>query len=61
MPHTKTLSTGVIQENPAAFNAGAIIVNTDDVESYSVHVEMLDWGVQQVWSNPVPMPLWNLP
>jgi len=52
-------SIGVIQRDPAAFNAGAVIVNTDNVHSYSVHVEMLDWGVQQVWSNPVRMPLWN--
>lgn len=57
MAQSKILSTGVMVRDPASFNAHVDIVNVDPALSQTVSVEILDWGVDQVWNNPTPVPV----
>ena len=57
MAQSKILSTGVLVRDPASFNAHIDVVNLDPVVSQTVTVEILDWGVNQLWSNPTPVPV----
>ena len=55
MARRKTLSTGVLVRDPASFNAHVNVVTLDPVVSQTVSVEILDWGINQLWSNPTPV------
>jgi hypothetical protein len=57
MAQNKILSTGVLVRDPASFNAHVDVVNVDPALSQTVAVEILDWGVDQVWSKPTPVPV----
>jgi hypothetical protein len=56
MPN-KVLSTGVLIRDPASFNANVTVVNTGATAGQEAKVEIFDWGVEQVWSNPTPVPV----
>lgn len=56
MPHT-TLSTGVMLRDDGAFNANITIVNLDLRGQRKVTVQIFDWGVEQLWSAPTPVPI----
>src|SRR5580658_4592325 len=56
MPH-KVLSTGVLIRDPASFNANVTVVNTGATSGQNAKVEIFDWGVEQVWSSPTPVPV----
>jgi hypothetical protein len=55
--HTKVRSTGVLVKDPASFNAHVDIMNIDPALSQTVTVAIFDWGVDQQWSNPTPVPV----
>jgi hypothetical protein len=56
IPMTKTvLSTGIISRASEDFNAQAIVVNLNPKNDVTVTVEMFDWGVEFLWSNPTPI------
>ncbi|HEY6345517.1 MAG TPA: hypothetical protein VIY49_28805 [Bryobacteraceae bacterium] len=56
MPN-KVLSTGVLIRDPASFNANVTVVNTGTSTGQTAQVEIFDWGVEQVWSKPTPVPI----
>ncbi len=56
MPN-KVLSTGVLIRDPASFNANVTVVNTGATTGQTVQVEIFDWGVEQLWSKPTPVPI----
>ena len=56
MPN-KVLSTGVIIRDPASFNANVTIVNTGNTAGQTATVEIFDWGVEDAWSTPTPVPV----
>ena len=56
MPN-KVLSTGVMIRDPASFNANVTVVNTGTAAGQTVQVEIFDWGVEQLWSKPTPVPV----
>jgi hypothetical protein len=56
MPN-RVLSTGVLIRDPASFNANVTVVNTGATTGQTAKVEIFDWGVEQVWSKPTPMPV----
>ena len=49
------LSTGIIVRGSADYNAGAAVVNLHPKNDVTVTVEMFDWGVEDLWSNPTPI------
>jgi hypothetical protein len=51
------LSTGVLVRDPSSVNAHVDIVNIDNILSQTVTVQVLDWGVDQRWSDPTPVPV----
>jgi hypothetical protein len=51
------LSTGVLVRDPSSVNAHVDIVNIDSVLSQTATVQVLDWGVDQRWSDPTPVPV----
>jgi hypothetical protein len=51
----KVLSTGVLIRHPDSFNANVTVVNTGDATGQTAKVEIFDWGVEMVWSNPTPV------
>ncbi len=53
----KVLSTGVLIRDPASFNANVTVVNTGAATGQTAKVEIFDWGVEMVWSNPTPVPV----
>jgi hypothetical protein len=57
MPHSKVLSTGVLVRDVASFNAHIDVVNVDPTLSTTVAVEILDWGPDQLWDKPAPVPV----
>jgi hypothetical protein len=57
MAGSRTLYTGVLVRDPASFNAHVDVVNIDPALSQTVAVEVLDWGVDQLWSNPTAVPV----
>jgi hypothetical protein len=56
MPN-KVLSTGVLIRDPASFNANVTVVNTGATTGQTAKVEIFDWGVEQLWSKPTPVPV----
>jgi len=56
MPHT-TLSTGAQLRDDGAFNANIVVLNLDPKIQRTVTVEIYDWGVEQLWSAPKPVPV----
>jgi len=56
MPN-KVLSTGVLIRDPASFNANVTVVNSGTTAGQTALVEIFDWGVEQVWSKPTPVPV----
>ena len=56
MPN-KVLSTGVLIRDPSSFNANVTVVNTGAAAGQTALVEVFDWGVEQVWSKPTPVPV----
>jgi hypothetical protein len=56
MPN-KVLSTGVLIRDPASFNANVTVVNTGATAGQTAQVEVFDWGVEQVWNKPTPVPI----
>ena len=56
MPN-KVLSTGVLIRDPASFNANVTVVNTGATTGQTAKVEIFDWGVEQLWSKPTPVPI----
>jgi hypothetical protein len=56
MAQTK-LSTGILVRNPASFNAHVDIGNLNQSAKRNVSVEILDWGVDQLWDTPKPVPV----
>jgi hypothetical protein len=57
MAHNRILSTGVLLREPASFNAHVEVVNLDPNDTHTVKVEIFDWGVDQVWNDPKPVPV----
>jgi hypothetical protein len=57
MAHNRILSTGVLVRDPASFNAHVEVVNLDPNDTHTVIVEIFDWGVDQLWNNPQPVPV----
>jgi len=53
----RVLSTGVLIRDPASFNANITIVNTGNTTGQKATVEIFDWGVEQEWSTPTPIPV----
>lgn len=53
----KTLSTGVLLRSKASINAHVDVVNLSQSDKRKVKVEIFDWGVDQLWSNPKPVPV----
>lgn len=51
------LSTGVMFREPDAFNANVIVLNLDPTDTRTALVEIYDWGVEQGWSDPAPVPV----
>jgi len=43
--------------DPASFNANVTVVNTGTAAGQTVQVEIFDWGVEQLWSKPTPVPV----
>jgi hypothetical protein len=56
MPNT-TLTTGVMLRDGGAFNANITVVNLDPKLQRTVTVQIFDWGVEQLWSAPAPVPI----
>jgi hypothetical protein len=56
MPN-KVLSTGVLIRDPASFNANVTVVNTGATVGQTAQVQVFDWGVEQVWNKPTPVPI----
>lgn len=56
MPHT-TLSTGAMLRDDGAFNANIVVLNLDPTVHRTITVEIFDWGVEQLWSAPKPVPV----
>jgi hypothetical protein len=56
MPYT-TFSTGAMLRDTDAFNANIVVVNLDPTTPRTVTVEIFDWGVEQHWSRPAPVPV----
>jgi hypothetical protein len=56
MPN-KVLSTGVLIRDPASFNANVTVVNTGATTGQTAQVQIFDWGVEQLWSKPTPVPV----
>jgi hypothetical protein len=56
MPHT-TFSTGVMLRDGGAFNGNITVLNLDPEVQRTVTVEIFDWGVEQLWSTPAPVPV----
>lgn len=54
---TIVLSTGVQIRMGATFNANVTILNPTNAAGQDAQVEIFDWGVEQGWSNPAPVPL----
>jgi hypothetical protein len=57
MAHNRTLSTGVLVRDPTSFNAHVEVVNLHPNDTHTVTVEIFDWGVDQVWNDPKPVPV----
>jgi hypothetical protein len=53
----KKLSTGVLVREPASVNAHVDVVNLHPDDSRTVTVEIFDWGVDQLWNDPKPVPV----
>jgi len=51
------LSTGVLIRDPASFNANVTVVNTGATTGQTAQVQIFDWGVEQLWSKPTPVPV----
>ena len=56
MPN-KVLSTGVLIRDPSSFNANVTVVNTGAAAGQTAQVQIFDWGVEQAWSTPTPVPV----
>lgn len=56
MPN-KVLSTGVLIRDPSSFNANVTVVNPGATIGQTAQVEIFDWGVEQLWSKPTPVPV----
>lgn len=54
---TVTLSTGVMMRDAATYNANVTVVNPTAMTGLTASVEIFDWGVEQTWNNPVPVPV----
>jgi hypothetical protein len=57
MADRRILSTGVLVRHPSSINAHVDVVNLDSIDTYTVIVEIFDWGVDQVWNDPTPVPV----
>ena len=57
MAHNRILSTGVLVRDPASFNAHVEVVNLNPIDMHTVKVEIFDWGVDQLWNDPKPVPV----
>jgi hypothetical protein len=43
--------------DPASFNANVTVVNTGATTGQTAQVEIFDWGVEQLWNKPTPVPV----
>jgi hypothetical protein len=57
MADNRILSTGVLHRDPASSEAHVQVVNLNPIDTHTVKVEIFDWGVEQVWNDPKPVPV----
>jgi hypothetical protein len=56
MAQTK-LSTGLLLRDPASVAAHVDVGNLNQSAKRNVSVEVFDWGVDQIWDTPKPVPV----
>ena len=57
MADNRILLTGVLVRDPALSNAHVDVVNLAPNDTHTVTVEIFDWGVDQLWNDPKPIPV----